>query len=334
MSTLPANSSPEFISPLAPKLVQFLAQKHAMGYSYREEGRALRELDRFLNTRLSPEDPVVTLEIVHDYIARRGTESESNRAHRLTLMREVGRFLRLEDARTVVPDRRSLRIVRQKFVARVLSRDEGKRFLRACAELQQGRTSPIRDTILGTALRLLYLAGLRAGELLRLTQADVDLDAGLLYIRHTKLDKSRMVPIAPDLAQQMTRCRTLATKHFAGGAPEKPFFPSPRGGRYSITALRDAFYQTLKTAGIEHTSANRHIRLHDLRHSFAVLRLLLWCEQNVDLGAKLPLLATYLGHVGLASSQRYLQLTQDLMGEITRRHQDRFGYLINERGHL
>lgn len=60
----------------------------------------------------------------------------------------------------------------------------------------------------------------------------------------------------------------------------------------------------------------------------AVLRLLLWCEQNVDLGAKLPLLATYLGHVGLASSQRYLQLTQDLMGEITRRHQARFGYLI------
>src|SRR5438045_9491764 len=64
----------------------------------------------------------------------------------------------------------------------------------------------------------------------------------------------------------------------------------------------------------------------------AVLRLLLWCGQNADLGAKLPLLATYLGHVGLASSQRYLQLTQDLMGEITRRHQARFGYLINEGG--
>jgi integrase len=111
-----------------------------------------------------------------------------------------------------------------------------------------------------------------------------------------------------------------------------PLFPSPRGGRYSIAALRDAFHQTLKTAGIARTSGNRNIRLHDLRHSFAVLRLLLWCEQNADLGAKLPLLATYLGHVNLASSQRYLQLTQDLMGEITRRHQARFGYLINERG--
>ncbi len=332
MNALPASSSFELISPLASKLVQFLAQKHAMGYHYRDEGRVLRELDRFLNTRLSPEEPFITLAIVHDYVARRSTESETTRAHRLSLMREVCRFLRLEDARTVVPDRRSLRIVRQKFVPRVLSRDEGKRFLQACAELPQGRTSPVRDAVLGTALRVLYLAGLRAGELLRLTQADVNLDAGLLHIRHTKFDKSRMVPIAADLAQHLAHCRMLVSKRFAGGAPEKPFFPSPRGGRYSITALREAFHQTLKNAGIERRSGNRHIRLHDLRHSFAVLRLLLWCEQNVDLGARLPLLATYLGHVGLASSQRYLQLTRDLMGEITRRHQARFGYLIKEGG--
>jgi integrase/recombinase XerD len=332
MSTLPASPCSVFVSPLASRLVQFLAQKHAMGYRYREEGRALRELDRFLSTRLSADDPLVTLEIVHDYVARRGTESETTRAHRLTLMREVCRFLRLEEGRTAVPDRRCLRIVRLRFVPRVLSRDEGKRFLQACAELPQGRTSPVRDAVLGTALRLLYLAGLRAGELLRLTQADVDFDAGTLQIRHSKFDKSRVVPIAPDLVQRLARCRTLATQHFGSRLPDTPLFPSPRGGRYSITALREAFHQTLKTAGIARKSGNRHIRLHDLRHSFAVLRLLLWCEQNVDLGAKLPLLATYLGHVGLASSQRYLQLTRDLMGEITRRHQARFGYLISERG--
>ena len=97
----------------------------------------------------------------------------------------------------------------------------------------------------------------------------------------------------------------------------------------ALGALRGAFHDALKIAGIKRTTDSR-IRLHDLRHSFAGLRLLLWCEQNVDLGAKLPLLAAYLGHVGLASSQRYLQLTRDLMGEITRRHQARFGYLIRE----
>jgi integrase/recombinase XerD len=329
MSTLHINPSFGFVSPLASQLARFIALKHAMGYRYREEGRSLRELDRFLSTRLSTDDPVITLTIVHDYVARRGTESETTRAHRLTLIREVCRFLRLDDGRVVVPDRRCLRIVREKFVPRVLSRDEGRRFLQACNELPKGRSSPVRTAVLGTALRVLYLAGLRAGELLRLTQADLDCDIGTLHVSHSKFDKSRVVPIAPDLVKRIVHCRLLTMQRFGSGLPDAPLFPSPRGGRYSISALRDAFHQTLGIAGIQCTSGNR-IRLHDLRHSFAVLRLLLWCEQGVDLGAKLPLLATYLGHVDLASSQRYLQLTQDLMGEITRRHQARFGYLIKE----
>jgi integrase/recombinase XerD len=329
MSALPGAADCGFVSPLASQLARFLALKHAMGYRYREEGRALRDLDRFLNTRLSAVDPLVTPAIVHDYVARKGTESETTRAHRLTLIREVCRFLRLDDARVVVPDRRSLRIVRQKFVPRVFSRDEGMRFLQACAQLPPGQGSPVRAAVLGTALRLLYLAGLRAGELLRLTQDDLDLDAGALHIRHSKFNKSRVVPLAPDVVQRIVQCRISAAQSYGPCRPDTPLFPSPRGGRYSITALRGAFHDALKIAGIKRTTDSR-IRLHDLRHSFAGLRLLLWCEQNVDLDAKLPLLAAYLGHVGLASSQRYLQLTRDLMGEITRRHQARFGYLIQE----
>ncbi len=329
MSAPPEASDCGFVSPLASQLARFLTLKHAMGYRYREEGRVLCDLDRFLSTRLSATDPLITPAVVHEYVARRGTESETTRAHRLTLIREVCRFLRLDDARVVVPDRRSLRIVRQKFLPRVLSRDEGRRFLQACAQLPPGQGSPIRAAVLGTALRLLYLAGLRAGELLRLTQDDLDVDAGALHIRHSKFNKSRLVPLAPDLVQRIVECRAATGERHGPRQSDTPLFPSPRGGRYSITALRDGFHDALKIAGIERTTDSR-VRLHDLRHSFAGLRLLLWCEQNVDLGAKLPLLAAYLGHVGLASSQRYLQLTRDLMGEITKRHQARFGYLIQE----
>ncbi len=154
-----------------------------------------------------------------------------------------------------------------------------------------------------------------------------------MALPYSKFGKSRVAPIEPDLVEQIVHCRALAIQRFGVVLPQAPLFPNPRGDRYSISTLRDAFRQTLAIAGIECTSHNR-MRLHDLRHSFAVLRLLLWCEQGVDLDAKLPLLATYLGHLNLASSQRYLQLTQDLMGEITRRHQARFGYLIKEGDHL
>jgi integrase len=85
-------------------------------------------------------------------------------------------------------------------------------------------------------------------------------------------------------------------------------------------------------AGIPYLGCGKGPRLHDLRHTFAVQRLLLWYEQGVDLTAHLPFLATYLGHVGLAGTQRYLRLTEDLVGEVTRRHAARFGHLITERG--
>ena len=245
------------------EVARFLALKHAMGYCYQGEGRALHDLDCFLNTRLSADSAMITPAMVHDYVARWGTESETTREHRLTLIREVCRFLRLDDASVIVPDRRSLRIVRSKFVPRVLSRDEGRRFLQACSELSPGQTSSIRAIVLGTALRVLHLVGLRAGELLRLTQADVDHDAGTLHIRHTKFDKSRVLPLAPDLVTRLRHCRTRTIKHFGTYFPQAPFFVSPRSGQYSAVALRNAFHQVLRTAGIERTSHSR-IRLHDL----------------------------------------------------------------------
>jgi integrase len=330
MSAQPKSSPSALASPLASQLARFLALKRAMGYRYTDEARLVRDLARFLAARLSSDDPVVTPEIARDYLARRGTESDSTRAHRLTIIREVGRFLRLEDPRTAVPGPRFLGIVRSRFVPRVLSREEGRHFLEACGRVPCHRISPVRDVVLGTALRLLYLTGLRAGEVLRLTQADVDLQTGVLQIRQTKFGKSRVIPVAPDVGRRLAHCREVVRDRLGTGGPQTPFFPHPAGRRYSRTALRQAFHQTLHLAGIARVHGGRRLRLHDLRHSWAVLRLTLWYEQNVDLGAKLPLLATYLGHVGLASSQRYLQLTQDLVAEVTRRHQARFGYLITE----
>ena len=87
-------------SPLADTLQRFLEGKRAAGYRYRAEAERLGALDRFLRETLSPNDPVITNDIVRAFVARRGTESETTRAHRLSLIREVCRFLALDDPRT------------------------------------------------------------------------------------------------------------------------------------------------------------------------------------------------------------------------------------------
>lgn len=331
MSAAASGPLPRFASPLAAELRQFLQFQRAAGYRYREEASALGRLDRFLAVHLPAADPVITRALVDAYLARRGTESETTRAHRLSLLRQVCRFLALREPRTAIPPPRYLGIHRRPFVARVLTREEGRRFLAACAAYPGRRGFPLRGVVHGTALILLYLTGLRAGEALRLTMGDVDVPGALLRIREAKFGKQRLVPLAADLAARLGRCQDAVGRLLGPRPPDAPFFPGPRGQPCTIEGLRYTFRRVLARAGLPRHRGDRGPRLHDLRHSFATLRLLLWCEQGADVDTQLPRLATYLGHVGVTSSQHYLQLTTELHTEVVRRHQAHFGHLITER---
>jgi integrase len=320
-----------FTSPLKDGLARFLQYKRAAGCRYRDEERALACLDRFLDGHLGAADPVITLELVRAYVTQEGRRSDRTRAHRLSLIRELCRFLAIEDPRTAIPPRNFLGIHRHPYVQRVLTREEGRRFLTACASFPPARCSPLRAAVHGTVLILLYLTGLRLGEALRLTIGDVDLARGVLRVRQTKFGKSRLVPISPDVAERLRECGHAVAQRLGARPDDARFFPGPRGKPISATALRASFHAVLARAGIAPAGAGRRPRLHDLRGTFAVHRLLRWYEQGADLEAKLPLLVTYLGHVSIRGSQRYLQLARDLLGEIIRRQQERFGHLITDK---
>jgi integrase len=183
----------------------------------------------------------------------------------------------------------------------------------------------------GTTLMLLYLTGIRVSEALSLNLEDVDLVNGVLRIKKGKFGKSRFVPMAQDLSHRMRECRRFVDLPLGVRPPEACFFPGPRGLRYTEGALRHSFRKVLAEARIPYMGKGKGPRLHDLRHSYAVHRMMLWYEQGADVGVKLPVLATYLGHVGLSSSQYYLRLTEDLVSGVVSRYQTRFGHLIEER---
>jgi integrase len=179
------------------------------------------------------------------------------------------------------------------------------------------------------ALRVLLLTGLRCGESLALCDGDVDLAGGVITVRRGKFGKARYVSLAPDLVRRLQVYREALTRAIKARPASVYFFPRSQGKQpLSRGTLYRSFRRTLRLAGISHLGRGQGPRLHDLRHSFAVLRLLRWYETGADLRAKLPLLATYLGHVGLTSSQVYLHLTEDFASELTKRQLDRFGDVI------
>jgi integrase len=312
-----------FTSPLGPQIERFLAHKNALGFAYDREKAFLRELDRFA---LREQNDFVSENLVRIYLS---AFTPSARPHRLTLIRQLTRFLIFEEPRTFMPSTRFLGIHRRSPVIRVLSREEASRFLDACDHLTPA-SSFARRVVHGAALRLLLLTGLRCGEALGLMNQDVDLNRSMLTVRG-KYGKTRFVPIAADLTERLQDYRKSVTGKLKSNRPMDAFFPCPDGHRPTPReSLYKSFRCVLRIAGIEHRGRGKGPRLHELRHSFAVLRLLSWYESEADLGSKLPLLATYLGHIGMTTSQVYLHLTRDLVGEVIRRQMSRFGDLITE----
>jgi integrase/recombinase XerD len=128
----------------------------------------------------------------------------------------------------------------------------------------------------------------------------------------------------------VNRLRKYAA-HFENCPPDAIFFPGPDGRPYSLRTIYGLFRQLLLQCGIPHAGRGKGPRIHDARHLFAVRALRRWYRDGEDLDAKLPLLATYLGHQHLSGTQYYLHLTAELFPEIAARADAAFGDVIPRR---
>jgi integrase len=173
--------------------------------------------------------------------------------------------------------------------------------------------------------RLLYGCGLRAAEARHLQIRDLELTRGILTIREAKFRKDRLVPVAPTLAM---RLRTYTVTHLKGKGPDDLVFPAPYGGPFAHQTVHETFCELLWACRISHGGRGRGPRLHDLRHTYAVHRLMQWYRDGADLDVALPVLATYLGHVSLSGTQKYLHLTAEMYPDLIAALQARFGEII------
>ena len=164
---------------------------------------------------------------------------------------------------------------------------------------------PLRAATFETLIGLLACTGLRIGEVIRLDREDVDLEGRLLTVRNSKFGKSREVLLHPSTVGALTeygKRRDRRCRH----AKDRSFFITTRGSRLCHPTIHQPFRALLKQAGVEHPSPSRRVRIHDLRHSFAVKTLLGWYRDGGDVAARMPLLSTYMGHVDPAASYWYL----------------------------
>lgn len=161
-----------------------------------------------------------------------------------------------------------------------------------------------------TLFGLLYTTGLGIGEAMALQIKDFHPESIRLHIREGKFHKSRWVPLSSSTCT-MLQVYLHKRQNATASAGEHPLFISLRHSRLSHCTVNQAFCSLLKQCRI-HKSKGNGPRIHDLRHTFAVHCLLKWYSNGQDVNAKLPALATYMGHVDVGSTQIYIQATPEL----------------------
>jgi integrase/recombinase XerD len=212
---------------------------------------------------------------------------------------------------------------------RLVSEAEMALILQAARQLPPSRTNPLRAETIELGLLLLYCCGLRRGELLRLKLSDIDRNQCLLSIVETKFHKSRLVPLDPTVVGYLEHYLQQRGRRKLPMTPDSFLLWSGRHSPqvYAANSLVSLWRRLCVTVKV--LDAHGHPpRLHDLRHGFACNALQRWYTQGVDVQTKLPHLATYLGHVSVASTYYYLQLTPELRQSASQRFHQHFGSLI------
>jgi integrase/recombinase XerD len=136
-----------------------------------------------------------------------------------------------------------------------LTDDQLRALLAAC------KGPDLRDRRDEAIVRLMTETGARAGEVLALTVADVDLAAGTAIIRRGKGGKARRVPFGPRTAAAIDRYLRARRRHRLASTPA--LWLGDRGRGFAYHGLRDSLRYRAERVGIP----NFHVHL--LRHTAA-----------------------------------------------------------------
>jgi site-specific recombinase XerD len=292
---------------------QYVAYKQAMGMRFHTEARTLQSFCRAM-ADIAVAD--IAADRVHAYIAGAGPVTRF--WHRkYEVLRGFYRFAIARGYATSAPLPKIIPKPPQ-FVPYIFSHEELQRLLdaSACCESPRSKLQPYTCRML---ILLLYGAALRISEALSLTLADVDLPAGLLTIRKSKFYKTRLVPMSPGLSSALSSYVSQRAKEHST-KPDSALLLTRKGTPLARYTAENIFRRLRVRAGVlRHDGGRYQPRLHDLRHAAAVHRLVAWYRQGADVQRLLPQLATYLGHVNIAATQRYLTLTPELLREASQR---------------
>ncbi len=310
---------PPFGSALGHLMRDHIALMRTRGFRYETPARWLWRFDRFLQTHpeLAGEPVSVMLQL---WSAARPTPNHVAECEKVR--RILGKARHHFDPSVALKrldSRPQQQVTRQWRRPYIYSPEEIRRLLDIARTYPSPR-APLRPISFYTMLVLAYCAGLRLGELARLNVGDVDLQSGTIIIRETKFFKSRVLPLTNSVLSALREYLEARCNAKASQSPDSALFWHDLGNeRYTPQGIAWVLVDILRRARIKPPKGKTGPRIHDLRHSMVVNRLLGWYRAGINPQERLPFLATYLGHRDIHSTLVYITVTQDLLQQANER---------------
>jgi len=283
----------------------YLATRRAMGYKLACQGHVLARFVTYLDA-VGAEH----LTIAHALCWAKQPVNGSPCwwAFRLGVARSFARYLRALDPETEVPPAGLVPEPSHRIVPYIYSDEDIARLLQAAGRLPPEHRADTYQTLIG----LMAVTGMRVSEAVGLDRDDLDVDQALLTIHNSKFGKSRQLPLHSSTMEALVAyARRRDERRPRPKAPS--FFTSTIGTRVLRDNVCTVFPRLVRDVGLASPQSGRRPRLHDLRHTFAVRRVIGWYQKGLDVERQMPLLSTYLGHVAPTTTYWYLSAVPELL---------------------
>ena len=268
-------------------------------------------------TKTFPNGTELTQEMVNIWCRQRDTELSNSCRSRIYVVFNFVRYLK-ERGLTSIKEPPLPPKAPRTYIPHAFAEEELANFFKACDDLPampQTRVIFLRRITVPVFFRLLYSSGVRTTEARLLRADDVNLDNGVLSIRHSKGHSQHFV-VLHDTMLDLLRRYNNAVRVLC---PEREFFFSSARGlclssQWVVVNFRQLWYKYNTAQAVA----------YELRHNYAIENINQWVGEGLDFYDKLLYLSRSMGHSCLESTKYYYSLVPALSGILSRLTGDSF----------
>ncbi len=247
------------MTPLRDAVDDYIALRRSLGFKLRDMATGLTDFAAFLERRAAP---FITTALAVEWAMQPADHHPSDWAKRLGFVRVFARHWSATDPRTEIPAAGLLPFRARRARPYLYTDEEIRQLLAATKALAP--SDGLRPWTYYCLFGLLVVSGLRISVALALERHDVDLPHALLTIRHTKFNKTRLIPLhasTRDVFIAYARQRDRLVPH----PTALTFLLNDHGRRLQISAVHRTFYDLSHRIGLRGPADHTGPRIHDFR---------------------------------------------------------------------